>query len=80
MADSQYFKQDEDVELASVVLRLTDNSVLVHDIKKFDLKTGVMTDYGFAVQPLIHRLKSRDFLIGGRYQMPVYRGKVPEEI
>ena len=49
MASSQYFKQDEDVELASIILRLTEASILVHDIKKFDLKTGEMTDYGFAV-------------------------------
>lgn len=42
-----------------------------------DLATGKMTDYGFAVQPLIHTLKGRNFLIGGRYQMPVYRGSIP---
>ena len=39
-----------------------------------------MSDYGFAIQPLIHTLKKTDYLIGGRYQMPVYRGKLPQEM
>lgn len=32
------------------------------------------------MQPLIHKLKDRNFLIAGRYQMPVYRGSVPQEL
>ena len=68
------------MELSAIILRLTEASVLVHDIKKFDLKTGKMSDYGFAIQPLIHRLSNKDFLIGGRYQMPVYRGHLPSEL
>ena len=32
-----------------MILKLTDNSVLVFDIKKMDLSTGVMTDYAFAI-------------------------------
>ena len=47
------------------------------DIKKFDLSNGELTDYGFAIQPLIHRLKDRNHLIAGRYQMPVYGGSLP---
>lgn len=39
-----------------------------------------MTDYGFALQPLIHKLKNNDYLIGGRYQMPVYRGSLPKSM
>ena len=39
-----------------------------------------MSDYGFAVQPLIHTLKQRSYVIGGRYQMPVYKGSVPEQL
>ena len=80
MATSQYFKQEEDVELSAVILRLTEASVLVHDVKRLDLKTGQMSDYGFAVQPLIHKLKNKDFLIGGRYQMPVFKGPIPAEL
>jgi len=75
---SQFFKQEEqDVELSGVVLKLTEYSVLILDIKKMDLRTGQISDYGFALQPLIHKLKDRNFLIGGRYQMPVYQGSVP---
>ena len=80
MNNSQFFKQDDDIELAGMVLKLAEFSVLVFDIKKFDLRTGEMTDYGFAVQPLIHCLKKNNYLIGGRYQMPVYRGSVPRQL
>ena len=51
MSTTQLFKQDEAdmVELAGVVLNLAEFSVLIFDIKKMDLKTGKMTDYGFAI-------------------------------
>ena len=80
MHSSQFFKQEDDVEVAGMVLKLNDFSVLIFDIKKLDLRTGKMSDYGFAIQPLVHCLKSRDYLIGGRYQMPVYRGSLPKEM
>ena len=82
MFSTQLFKHDEDayVELPGVVLKLNEHSTLVYDIKKFDLKSGQMTDYGFAVQPLIHVLKNNHYLIGGRYQLPVYKGSVPSEL
>lgn len=68
------------MELPGLVLRLTEKSVLLLDIKKMDLTTGTLSDYGFTMQPLIHRLKDRDYLITGRYQMPVYKGSVPQEL
>ena len=55
------------MELAGVILKLTINSIIVYDVKKLDLRSGLMSDYGFAVQPIIHKLKNKDFLIGGRY-------------
>ena len=60
-------KQGEDVELAGMVLKLHEYSSLVLDIKRLDLATGKISDYGFSVQPLIHTLRDRDYLIGGRY-------------
>ena len=77
MNTSQFFKQEDDVDLAGVVLKLSEFSAIIYDIKRMDLRTGQMTSYGFAVQPLIHKLKNNDYLIGGRYQMPVYQGAVP---
>ena len=74
---TQLFRKDDDIELAGVVLKLNEHSTMVFDIKKMDLRTGKMTDYGFALQPLIHMLKNNSYLIGGRYQMPVYRGSLP---
>ena len=67
MSKTQLFKQDELIELSGQILPLTDQSALVYDIKRFDLRTGQMSDYGFAIQPLIHTLKKTDYLIGGRY-------------
>ena len=79
--NAQFFRQDEnDVELSGMVLKLTVNSSLVLDIKKMDLTNGLITDYGFAIQPLIHHLKDKSHIIGGRYQMPVYRGSLPREL
>ena len=66
--------------MSGIVLQLNEHSVLLLDIKKFDLQTGTVSDYGFAMQPLIHKLKDRNFLIAGRYQMPVYRGSVPQDL
>lgn len=37
------------VELPGVVLKLNEHSTLIFDIKKLDLRTGTMTDYGFAI-------------------------------
>ena len=47
--NAQFFKQTEDVEHAGIILKLERYSVLIFDIKKFDLKTGEMSDYGFAI-------------------------------
>ena len=77
---NQFFKKDIEAELVGLILKLKDKSVLFFDIKKMDLKTGEISDYGFAMQPLIHILKNRAYLIGGRYQMPVYKGKIPNEL
>ena len=75
---SQLFSREQrDVELAGSVLKLDEQSALILDIKKFDLSNGELSDYGFAIQPLIHRLKDRNFIIAGRYQMPIYAGSVP---
>lgn len=76
----QIFQEEQDVELPGSVLKINNASVLIYDIKKMDLRTGEMTDYGFAIQPLVHTLKLREYLIGGRYQMPVYQGSVPEDL
>jgi len=76
----QYFKTDDDIEHSGIVLRLEAYSVLVFDIKRFDLASGHMRDYGWAVQPLIHTLRKRDYLIAGRYQLPVMQGSIPDAL
>ena len=64
---NQFFRQTEYFDLLGIVLKLGDHSALVFDIKKMDLRTGEMSDYGFAIQPLMHRLSDAAYLIGGRY-------------
>jgi hypothetical protein len=50
------------------------------DFKRLDLKTGILEDFGFALQYLVHELKNQLFLIGGQYQVPVMKGPVPAEL
>ena len=49
MNDSQFFKQEGSIELSGIVLKLTDLSSICFDIKRFDLKTGQMRDFGFTI-------------------------------
>ena len=51
-----------------------EESSIFYDIKKLDLSTGLISDYGFAVQPLMHEFNKVNMIIGGRYQIPVYDG------
>ena len=75
---SQLFdREDRAIEVPGSVLKINEGSALVLDIKRMDLSTGEISDYGFAIQPLIHRLKDRNLIIAGRYQMPIYGGSFP---
>ena len=50
MGSSQFFQQEDmSVELPGIVLKLNEDSVLLLDIKKMDLTTGKISDYGFAL-------------------------------
>ena len=78
--DVQIYDHDDWFGVPGSHLKLASFSALLLDIKKFDLAKGTMTDYAFALQPLIHSLKGRYYLIGGRYQVPIYKGCVPYEM
>jgi hypothetical protein len=69
------FKKGPD---ASVNGLLTDNTGLLFDIKRFHLETREVEDYGFAYQSLTHKMSKRLFLLGGQYQVPVFKGPVPD--
>lgn len=61
--------------------KLSGNSCIVYFITKYDVVTGKTTNnYAFAIQPLIHVMKERQFLICGRYYLPLYRGFPPKEL
>ena len=61
------YHHDDYIDVPGSTLKLASFSALLLDIKRFDLTNGKMTDFAFAFQPLIHSLKGRFYLIGGRY-------------
>lgn len=77
---TQVFTKSDHFQYPGKVLKLQDFSALIFDIKRFNIETGEISDVGFAVQPLIHTLKDHAYLIGGKYQMPVFHGSMPKEI
>ena len=61
--------------------KLSGNSSLVFFITKHDVITGKTTNnYAYAIQPLIHIMKERQFLICGKYYLPLYKGFPPKEL
>ena len=67
LSDQYFSREVRDIEIPGADLKLEEQSALLLDIKKFDLSNGELSDYGFAIQPLIHRLKNRNHIIAGRY-------------
>ena len=61
------FAHTEDIQVSGKVFKPTLATSLLFDFKRLDLKTGVMEDFGFALQYLVHNLKDNLFLIGGQY-------------
>jgi len=49
-------------------------------IKRLDLTTGELYDVGFSYQYLVHTVKQKLLLISGQYQVPIYRGQVPDDL
>lgn len=49
-------------------------------IKRLDLTTGKLHDVGFSYQYLVHTVKQKLLLISGQYQVPIYRGQVPDDL
>jgi len=50
-------------------------------LDRYDIKTGeTIENYAFAVQPIIHVLGTRQFLVCGQYCLPVYKGVAPIEL
>jgi len=71
--DTVKFTEDD---LVTLGLSLTRSSVIIYDIKAYDLKTKQTSNYGFAVYPLIQSFQQRTYFLSGVHQLPVYRGQV----
>ena len=56
------------------------SSILIYDIKAFDLRTRTTTHFGYAVFPLIVTFQSRLYLVSGLYLLPVYKGPVSKKL
>lgn len=61
--------------------KANEGTCVVYTVSKYDIKTKQKIDnYAFAIQPLIHILSKRQFLICGFYNVPLYAGNVPSEL
>jgi len=61
--------------------KLNANSCIVYFIAKHDVIAGKTTEnFAYAIQPLIHIMKERQFLICGKYLLPLYHGFPPKEL
>ena len=58
-----------------------EQTYVIYTIDRFDIQTNELVEnYAFALQPLIHVLGKRQFLICGQYCLPIFRGVVPLEL
>jgi hypothetical protein len=74
------FREVEDYEISGSLFTPSKYTGLLFDIKRFDLKTGELTDVGFAYQYLCHTVDGIMYLISGQYQVPIFKGPVPTEL
>jgi len=65
----QYFPGDE---IVIDQLSMRPNSCAIFDVKQYNLKTGKIANYGFAVYPLIKIWQSRMYMVSGVVQLPIY--------
>lgn len=61
--------------------RATEKTFIMYTIGKYDTRTGEhIQNYAYAVQPIIHVLDKRQFLICGQYQLPLFKNYPPNEL
>ena len=57
----------KDLEMPGSTCNLDEGSVLLFDVKKYEIATKKVTDCAWGIQPLIHSLAGRIYLICGQY-------------
>ena len=56
-------------------------SCIVYQLQRYCLDTRTFEpEYGFAVQPLTYRDSRQLWIVGGQFQLPVFKGPVPEKL
>jgi hypothetical protein len=74
------FREVADYEISGKIFRPNKYTGLIFDVKKFNLKTGELGDVGFGYQYLVHNVNGTMHIIGGQYQVPIYKGPIPTEL
>lgn len=74
------FREVADHEVGGKIFRPNKYTGLVFDVKRFNLKTGELSDIGFGYQYLVHSVDGVMYLIGGQYQVPIFKGPMPKEL
>ena len=74
------FSHHDDVSLDGNIFRLNKYSGLFFDIKKWDFEKEKFSDFGFTYQALTHKLGNKLFFMGVQYQLPIFKGPIPDEL
>ena len=69
-----HYEFDEDDNLMNKLV-LHPSSVVIFDIKQYNIKTKLTQDYGFAIYPMTQKFQDRVYMISGVMQLPVYLGR-----
>ena len=79
-ATTYRFEEDKDVSLEAGPLQLEKNQCIVYEIHCWNPERNVVEYVGFSLQPLVTQMRGETYLVCGQQQLPVYHGKVPEQI
>lgn len=62
-------------------IALQRSSVIIFDIKAYDLKKEKICNFGFSVLPLANKLNDQLYLSSGCYRLPLFKGgPVPRKL
>lgn len=79
--DGNYIFQDPNQTFNVKNHKANEGTCVLYTVSRYDLKTKQKVDnYAFGVQPLIHILSKRQFLICGLYNVPLYTGAAPPQL
>lgn len=69
---------EDDIVMNNIALWRS--SAIIIDISSYDVNSGEMKRYGFAVYPLVKQFQTRNYFVSGVHVLPVYKGPVPRKL